>query len=55
MLNQKEVLDFINIYKQETGLDISLEQAQEKGSKLIQLIKNVSKELDKKEKNNANK
>jgi len=55
MLNQKEVLDFINIYKQETGLDISPEQAQEKGSKLIQLIKIVSKELDKKEKNNANK
>ncbi len=54
-MNHKSINEFQKLYKQETGLDISPEQAQEKGSKLIQLIKIVSKELDKKEKNDANK
>jgi hypothetical protein len=54
-MNHKSIVEFQQLYKAETGLEISPEQAQEKGSKVISMVKMLIQEIKQKEKNNVKK
>jgi hypothetical protein len=54
-MDKKDTKEFQRLYQQETGLKISPEQAQEKGSKVISMVKMLIQEIKQKEKNNVKK
>ncbi len=55
MLDEDAIKEFQQLYKAETGLEISPEQAQDKGSKVISMVKMLIQEIKQKEKNNVKK
>jgi hypothetical protein len=41
MLSDKHISNFLKIYKEQFGVDISKEEALEQGTKLLQLVRTV--------------
>ena len=48
-LSNEHILEFQSLYKEHFGMDISLEEAHEKGIKLLSLVKLIYKPMTKEE------